>query len=716
MTRSASILVVAALLVAGCSGAQNLSDASPAALAVAGDQVLPVRRVVLFQNGVAYLERRGEFKGDELHLRVHPSHIGDILKSITVVDFKGGHANSLALPVDISSDRALAQLPKLALGQGALGALLGALRGAWVRLKTDSGESEGRLIGVDAGGEGGEQVSLLDRGGTIRLFDRSKVRSMRILDITLARGLEKGLDISLGREAWQSLELTIYLNRSSKARDLLVSYLVEMPTWKPSYRLVLDGAKDPLLQGWAIVDNVSGADWQDVKLTLTTGSPVSFHYDLYTPRFVERPDLTPYHTLGIPPPIAVSAHAPPPPPASVASRPRAPSKKKLSKSMAGRSRRDSARYEKERAYDYDGDMAGEELAAPEPEPSMDASTLYDSMNVQASTQKVGSLYRFDLGEPMTVPNRSSTMIALINSKIPGKAIYLYNPNTGVAAARKHPFRAVSIRNEAGSVLEPGPIAIIRDGTFVGEGLIQRIEKGHQSYISYALDTAVNVSYNSRSSSEVAGLVKISRGLIETKTYSIQRHIFEAQASAEDGEAIPLMVNVPKRSGWEITLDGGEKVSETAGAVYYSMPVKPGDKTKFEIKEKYPRHTSYRIADDAAQRAIMLYVKSDKADPRIASQLKPVVSKVRKLSDTRDEIRTLERKRSDLQQRASEIRENLRLLKRSRNQRLKDEQTNKLIKVDRKISRITDSLVSLRDKVAVLKVELANLVEQLEIEF
>ena len=86
-------------------------------------------------------------------------------------------------------------------------------------------------------------------------------------------------------------------------------------------------------------------------------------------------------------------------------------------------------------------------------------------------------------------------------------------DTFVAAARKHPFRAVSIRNEAGTVLEPGPIAIIRDGTFVGEGLIQRIEKGHQSYISYALDTAVNVTYNSRSSSEVAGLVKISPALL-----------------------------------------------------------------------------------------------------------------------------------------------------------------------------------------------------------
>ena len=58
-------------------------SSSPAIVKPSGEEVLPVKRVVMFQNGVAYIERRGKFEGDELRLRVRPTQIQDILKSIS---------------------------------------------------------------------------------------------------------------------------------------------------------------------------------------------------------------------------------------------------------------------------------------------------------------------------------------------------------------------------------------------------------------------------------------------------------------------------------------------------------------------------------------------------------------------------------------------------------------------------------------------------------
>ncbi|HUU00363.1 MAG TPA: DUF4139 domain-containing protein [Myxococcota bacterium] len=688
---------------------------SPGVAGKLTQQALPVRRVVLFQNGVAYFERRGEFTGDELTLKVRPSQIQDILKSITVVDFSGGRANSMALPVDVSSDKALAELPRQALGQGSLGDILRALRGAPVFLDTEDGAVEGRLVGIDPGGKDNQQrISVMDESGTIHLVKLEDVEALRILDTTLAKGLIKGLDISLGKEAWRSVDMKIFLNKGAqKKHNLMISYLTEMPTWKSTYRLVLGEDKNPLLQGWAIVDNVSGADWNDVKLTLTTGSPVSFRYNLYTPRFVQRPDLTPYRSLGIPPPVAASTQ-------TVTTRTgwagAEREKKKRSEApaslMAGRSRRaaPAKSLSKDMAYLGDGDVEQE------PEPEATVGALYDSMRVQSVTQKIGSLYRFDLSEPMTVPDRSSTMIALINTKVPGRAIYSYNPESGIAAARNHPFRAVHIRNQAGSVLEPGPISIVRKGQFVGEGLINRIEKGQDSYIAYALDTAVNVTHNLSSSQETIGLIKIYRGVIQTKSFSIQRHVFEVMASKEDGEALPLMVSIPKRSGWKTEVQGGEAESETADLRYFSMQVEPGKKTMLEIKEKYPSTSSYQIFDNAAQQALIVYISAKDAKREIVVQLEPLVKKVRQLSDTRSRIQTLELKRSDLQQRAAEIRSNLKLLKRSRNLKLKQGQQQRLMAADRKLSRLTDQLVTLRDKAAELRVELSTLIEKLEIDF
>src|SRR5690606_19950062 len=80
----------------------------------------------------------------------------------------------------------------------------------------------------------------------------------------------------------------------ARSHRLEVSYVVGAPMWKPTYRVVLpkDGKGEALLQGWAVVDNVSGEDWNEVRLSLTSGAPISFRYDLHTPREVYRSDMT----------------------------------------------------------------------------------------------------------------------------------------------------------------------------------------------------------------------------------------------------------------------------------------------------------------------------------------------------------------------------------------------------------------------------------------
>ncbi len=75
------------------------------------------------------------------------------------------------------------------------------------------------------------------------------------------------------------------------AHDVRVSYAVPTPTWKATYRVVLDDSNS-LLQGWAVIDNASQEDWVNVKLTLATGAPMSYQLDLHTPTFVERPDVS----------------------------------------------------------------------------------------------------------------------------------------------------------------------------------------------------------------------------------------------------------------------------------------------------------------------------------------------------------------------------------------------------------------------------------------
>src|SRR5262249_54580064 len=70
-----------------------------------------------------------------------------------------------------------------------------------------------------------------------------------------------------------------------------VGYVGENPIWKTSYRLVLDKNGKPFLQGWAVVDNPTDEDWNDVGMALISGRPISFQMDLYQPLYVPRPKV-----------------------------------------------------------------------------------------------------------------------------------------------------------------------------------------------------------------------------------------------------------------------------------------------------------------------------------------------------------------------------------------------------------------------------------------
>ena len=90
--------------------------------------------------------------------------------------------------------------------------------------------------------------------------------------------------------------------------DLKISYVTESPAWKPSYRLNLSKNKPAHLEAWAVVDNVSGEDWDRVAIGVGSTSALSFRFDLHSVRFVERQTLSDGQTLGLAPPTGGSPY------------------------------------------------------------------------------------------------------------------------------------------------------------------------------------------------------------------------------------------------------------------------------------------------------------------------------------------------------------------------------------------------------------------------
>jgi len=204
--------------------------------------------------------------------------------------------------VDYNSEaplvRRLASL-RLALGEKPTQSeFLNALRGA--RLEVRSGSAAaivGKLVSVERKTRTGtnftvetDEISVVSDTGEVRSVDLNPSTSVRILDHDLQMEVGRYLGVVAASRDQDIRRMTVSTAGSGERR-LYVSYISEVPLWKTTYRIVLPTKTDkkPLLQGWAIVDNTVGEDWNDVELSLVAGAPHSFIQQLSEPFYRRRP-------------------------------------------------------------------------------------------------------------------------------------------------------------------------------------------------------------------------------------------------------------------------------------------------------------------------------------------------------------------------------------------------------------------------------------------
>jgi hypothetical protein len=270
-----------------------------AALTAAEDPgKLPVKRVVLYKNGVGYFEHVGKVQGkQDVAIPFTSGQLNDVLKSLTVLDLNGGRITGVEYGSAAPVDRQAGDLHLPFSEKASLTEYLAALRGARLEVRSGTSVITGRLLSVERKTRMGggttlevDYVSLVTDNGELRTTEVAPQFSVKLLDRDLAGKLARFLDVvSSTRDA--DLRRMVISTDGAGERSLFVSYISEVPVWKSTYRIVLDGkrGKEPLLQGWAIVDNVVGQDWENVQLSLVAGAPQSFVQNLSQPYYSRRP-------------------------------------------------------------------------------------------------------------------------------------------------------------------------------------------------------------------------------------------------------------------------------------------------------------------------------------------------------------------------------------------------------------------------------------------
>jgi hypothetical protein len=685
------------MLAAGCllalAGAGCGAAARPGAVT---QSPLALERVVLYRNGVGYFERRGAVDGQTLHLKVRKDQVNDLLKSLAVVDRSSGQVLGVSLPLDPQSWHKLA-LSALAPGQGRLSEVLDGLRGTRVRIETARESVAGRIVLVERmrlepseiaaapnqtfapprerSGYEDYRVTLLD-GDRMSVVQLSKIRSLTLEDGDVVMQLDRHLDASAGEGIFQQVDLTLRLSAGAR-HDLSLSYVAPAPLWQPTYRIVLDGEKhEALLQAWAVVDNTSGESWDDVQLSLTSGAPIAFRYDLHTPREVERPDLTSsaadkraqvalgertysederaaqapmQGSLGGGAGAAADKGAAAPEAELAEDAPsrsmRAPSGKKVDASANG----------------IAPPMAPATAPAPAPPPAMTLQALQDSGGVQASARRIAGLTQFDVPGRVTLPDGSATMVALVNQRVGGEQVFLYRPGGSGQGYELNPYRVVRFRNDTDFVLEPGPIGIFADGSFVGEGLSEAIGSHELATIPFAVEPSISVRSRVLSTGDETRTVKLVQGVLEVEAF--HRVSTEWTVSGQKRAApYRVLIRHPRQGGPYALLSPKKDVEELPDAYFVPIDVAANaTESSVTVVEQTPTHGRLSIWDGAAVELLDTLLSSGELDADTRRRLQPIVDKRRQIGRIDAELASLQAQQGELDQRVNETRESLRAI-------------------------------------------------------
>jgi len=611
---------------------------------------LPIRRVVLYKHGVGYFERRGNVSGsDTLNLDFKARDMNDVLKSLTVLDLSGGTVSAVSYDSTKPLEQLLAEATIRIPADGSLVALLGQIKGARVRARVGGGQVEGVIIGLDSLEVAAGETSLMRPflsllvGGSLRTLDVLEISELEFLDEAVRKDLEFYLATVLSSYKKDSKRMAI-LTAGEGERELFVSYVLESPVWKTSYRILLDEGEPPLLQGWALVDNTGDEDWVDVRLSLIAGLPVSFVHDLYNPRYMKRPVVEVRTEAAAAPVIPEEGYgdmvmvgaAPPmmaPPPAPEMAAPMAPRRARAEKTFGG------------------GPGGGGPKLRDAMEQSVPVTTL---------TKEVGDLFEYSVDRPVTVQRNQSALVPILHKPFEGRRVLLYNRRT----REKNPMACIELKNTTGLTLEGGPVTVSEDERYVGEAMLDTMKPNDKRFVPYAVELGCVVLVEDQAEDGPVFRTVVNHGTLMVEYFLVRKTRYLVRNKATRPQV--LYVEHP-RTGWELTKDAPEPAETTDGFWRFKRELAPSAQDELVVSERTRGQRQYLISNVGLDE-VTYFVSSRYIDRQVADALREVVALRERVTALAQDEQRLATERSQLFTDQERIRSNIESLKSGASQR------------------------------------------------
>jgi hypothetical protein len=578
---------------------------------------IPLKKVVMFSSGVAFYERTGEVEGDKtVDLRFNTRDINDLLKSMVLQDDGGGRISTVSYGSKDPITRTLRTFSIDLTSNPTLADLLSQIRGERIEIDAPTAIA-GTILGVEKRQKKiGEHdtvdvafLNLLTDDG-LRSVSLENIGRIKLANAALDAELRQALVVLATGKSTDKKAVTLSFTGQGK-RPVRVGYIQESPIWKTSYRLVLSEEK-PLLQGWAIVENTTEEDWNDVNLTLISGRPISFVMDLYQPLYINRPEVQPELYASLRPRTydqdlnkanaefeklkELSDAAP----ATAAAAPAADAFG-LARQRGAFAGRDGAEAAKKAA---DGEFKRAQ---------MDKS--FESV---AQASDVGEMFQYRIATPVSLGRQKSAMLPIVNDSVEGEKVSIYN----VAVHAKHPLNGLRLKNTTDLHLMQGPITVFDDGAYAGDAQIQALPAGSERLISYAMDLDTEVAPTSTGEPEQLVSVKLIRGTLHVGRKYGRKQTYVVKNS--DKKAKKVLIEYPVDSNWKL-IEPAEATEKTRDLYRFAVNAEPGQPANLTVREERT-DTQYIAVNNLDDNTIQFYIKAPIVSEKVKTALADVIKR------------------------------------------------------------------------------------------
>jgi hypothetical protein len=708
----------AALLVVSCVAAQivHADDAAP-------EQGLPLQQVSLFSSGVGYFGRGGTVDGNAtVELNFQREGLNDVLKSLVATDpsdqlrpatyslpelLNRAQNNNLPLPADQT-----------------LGDILRGFQGSQIEITTDGKTVRGQLISVARKTITNEKdyqttvdvASILTDDGfqTVRLDKLESGGKVLLLDAALNKKLVSQLKQQATRLA-SSVDdsyIPVSLHFAGKGkRNVKVGYIQSTSVWKTSYRLVFDSAKaksanvHPLLQGWAVVENTTNEDWDNVNLNLIAGTPVSFTMNMSAPLFVQRTEVgVPFagtlasqvygesmdetdraasSIVSIDAQNALNIQGARGPQGSIPAAPPILSKKTSPNLLfrAGSS-------------NYVSNGATNEISAKQ--------LLEQQANV--SNAERGELFEYAIDQPISLKRGEASMIPIVSQAIDGEKFSIFDTRD----SDLHAVNGLRITNSTKLHLAGGPLTIYEDGTYAGDAQITDIAPGESRLISYSLDGNLVISRKDIPGNTYLMGFSIKNGVlsISRKQRVINAYDLHNKADAEK----KVLVLQPIANGFEL-IEPAKPTEKAKDEYRFEVSVPAGKTTEFKsVSERTYSETAALLNTNID--TLLVYSRNEKISPKLKSALEEIVKRRNALTDIQNQRKALQDQIKNIDDDQNRIRQNMNSLPRDSD--LYKSYMAKLTTQETQLENLRQQIAKLQDAETAANKALSDYVQSLDI--